>query len=318
MYKKELLVKSGGKPSTAMGSPTAPRRSASPTAATKPPHAKKQKIKALSTAASSRFPFAKKGEPSVRPSPGHPAKPSQSAIAEPTAEPTAAREAVEQAVLQPTEEGVEPPSVELQTDAQIAKKFEPSRPMPTAPVPEGPTSTKARASGKQPLLASASKVDADEEYSKDEHLLNEFVKLHPMLSLQATTSTTLQLISGMMEKAHVKIPELEIVPKSHDDQFLCPANEAVGERPCVCGEKCLANFIARVRFGPETERGFVCKEFLLPSQYRDFLAGKGLPKVRQKCLICSRYWQSYVYILVRARPTSPHTSPPTHTAMVFS
>ena len=165
----------------------------------------------------------------------------------------------------------------------------PTRSVAAAPVPEGPE--RPHTNGKKPLLASVSSVDADEEYSKDEQMLNEFVKLHPMLSLQATSATTMQLVSGMFEKAPVNVPELEIVPKSHDDAFLSEANETIGERPCVCGARCLANFMAKIRYGKDTNKGFVCKEFLLPSQHKDFLHGKGLPATHQKCLICSRYWQ---------------------------
>jgi len=106
----------------------------------------------------------------------------------------------------------------------------------------------------------------------------------------------MQLVAGMMEKAHVRVPDLETVPKLHDDLFLCAANADIGERPCVCGQRCLATFMAKVRYGPDNDKGFVCKEFLLPSQYKNFLDGKGLPPTQQKCLICSRYW------LVRAPP----------------
>lgn len=177
-------------------------------------------------------------------------------------------------------------SMEVDQDKDLPA---PSRPVAAAPVPEGPE--RPEKNGKKPLLSSSSGIDADEEYSRDEQMLNEFVKLHPMLSLQATSATTLQLVSGMLEKAHVKVPELEIVPKSHDDLFLTEANSTIGERPCVCGTRCLANFMAKIRYGKDTDKGFVCKEFLLPSQYKDFLEGKGLPETHQKCLICTRYWQ---------------------------
>lgn len=75
------------------------------------------------------------------------------------------------------------------------------------------------------LLANVSGIGVDEEYSNDEEMLNNFIKLHPMLSLQATSTETLQLISETMQKAHVKIPELEAVPKSHDDLFLWCEND---------------------------------------------------------------------------------------------
>ncbi len=78
-----------------------------------------------------------------------------------------------------------------------------------------------------------------------------------------------------------------------------PANDAIGERPCINGERCLAKFIAQVRYGAETDKAFVCKEFLLPEQYTEFQSGGGLPHRRGKCLLCHRYFQ------VRATVASP-------------
>ena len=79
-----------------------------------------------------------------------------------------------------------------------------------------------------------------------------------------------------------------------------PANTSIGERECVCGQRCLCSFIAKVRYGHETDKGFVCKEFLLPRQYKDFLDGKSLHAIRGKCLVCLRYFVNYLYILVSA------------------
>lgn len=186
------------------------------------------------------------------------------------------------------------PSNKMQVEVPEITLPHPAKKASRASVPEGPTARTDNG-----LLSDVAGIDIDEQFSKDEQLLNDFVKLHPMLSLQATTATTLQLMSGMMEKAHIHVPEMEIVSKSHDDKFLAPPDVSVGERECVCGERCLANFIAKIRYGKENNKGFVCKEFLLPSQYDAFLKGKGLPQVRQKCLLCQRYWTSYVYLLAR-------------------
>ena len=41
-----------------------------------------------------------------------------------------------------------------------------------------------------------------------------------VLSLEATSQRTLQLVSGMFEKATMKTDDLVCVPKSHDDLFL--------------------------------------------------------------------------------------------------
>ncbi len=152
------------------------------------------------------------------------------------------------------------------------------------------------------LLSSAAGIAVDEEYSKDERMLNEFTKQHPMLSMEASSVRTMQLVANMMEKAHVTTAELPEVKKSHDDLYLSPANTAIGERPCVCGDRCLCVFMAKLRYGPDTDKGFVCKEFLLPKQRVDFLAGKGLPPLRQKCLVCTRYYTTYLYLLARTDP----------------
>jgi len=57
-----------------------------------------------------------------------------------------------------------------------------SRQVEAAPVPEGPVSASTE-TGVRNLLSDAFGINADEEYSRDERLLNEFTKLHPMLSL---------------------------------------------------------------------------------------------------------------------------------------
>lgn len=63
-------------------------------------------------------------------------------------------------------------------DAQLPEAA--TRKGQTAPVPEGPAPLPVPG-GAQPLLSSSAGVDVDEEYSRDEHLLNDFIKLHPML-----------------------------------------------------------------------------------------------------------------------------------------
>ena len=133
-------------------------------------------------------------------------------------------------------------------------------------------------------------------------------------SLESTSVKTMQLVSGMVEKAHITFPDIPSVSKAHDDLYLrcavkkqytrptpqycshillyvrSPANQSIGERECVCGSRCLCMFIARVRYGSDNTNGFICKEYLLPDQHVDFLAGKGCPPQRQKCLLCARYF----------------------------
>lgn len=158
----------------------------------------------------------------------------------------------------------------------------------------------ARSTPANSLLHDSSMPNCDEQFGDDEKLLNEFTKLHPMLSLEATSVKTMQLVASAMEKVHIPVPDIPVVGKKHDDLFLSPPVVSVGERKCVCGERCLGNFIAKVRYGADTDRGFTLKEYLLPGQLAAFEEGKGLPAQRQKCLLCSRYWLNYVYILVRA------------------
>lgn len=49
-----------------------------------------------------------------------------------------------------------------------------------APVHEKPSGTDSDVAGGSSLLSSTSGIDADEEYSRDEKMLNEFTKFHPM------------------------------------------------------------------------------------------------------------------------------------------
>ena len=157
-------------------------------------------------------------------------------------------------------------------------------------------------SRKRPLLSDKSTTEITDESSKEEELLNDFVKMHPMCNMEATSSKTMQLVQGMAAKTHIIVPEIPVVPKSHDDMFLCEADTCVGERKCVVGDGCMCLFIAKVRYGKETTKGFICKEYLLPEQHQMFLQGKGLPKQQQKCLVCSRYFLNYLYILARTDP----------------
>lgn len=109
------------------------------------------------------------------------------------------------------------------------------------------------------------------------------------------------MVAGMVEKANIQCEPLPEVPKSHDDLLLRPPCEEIGERPCINGEKCLARFIAQVRYGRETDLAFTCTEFLLPDQRRTFLDGRGLPARHGKCLLCMRYFQ--------VRPCPPNFPP---------
>ena len=51
---------------------------------------------------------------------------------------------------------------------------------------------------------------------------------------------------------------------------------------------------------------FVGAEFLLPEERANFLETGALPDQRKKCLVCCRYYQHYVYILVQLALSRPH------------
>ena len=57
--------------------------------------------------------------------------------------------------------------------------------------------------------------------------------------------------------------------------------------------------MAELRHGPESDLAFIGTEFLLPAERAKFLAGNGLPTRRKKCLLCARYFQTWIYIQAR-------------------
>lgn len=146
-------------------------------------------------------------------------------------------------------------------------------------------------------------IGGDEVYGDDERKLNQFLVQHPMLSLEATSQKTLQIIADMYkERGACEVPTLPVVGKSYDDGQLRPPNKTIGERECACGTRCMATFLARWRHGPDTDLAFVCCEYLLPQERETFLAGGGLPPRRKKCLLCTRYFTSYLYYKARMDP----------------
>ena len=154
-------------------------------------------------------------------------------------------------------------------------------------------------------------IDLDESYGESEVALSEFLKLHPMLSLDSSTHTTLQLVAKLSERVAIPTRELEIVPKSFDDASLRPADLELGERSCCLGDRCVALWLARWRHGEDSPLPFVCTEFLLPSVREKFDKDgpPALPKTPGKCLVCTRYFQTYIYRLARSDPCFDPSSP---------
>lgn len=153
------------------------------------------------------------------------------------------------------------------------------------------------------LLRSEPRADADELYSDQEQALNTFLKLHPMLSVDSTSHATMQLVANLTEEIAIPTQELEVVPRSYDESMLRMPNASVGERPCSLGERCVCVWLARWRYGDDTKKAFVGTEFLLPSQQRTFDDSGVLPATPGKCLLCTRYFHTYMYRLARSDPT---------------
>ena len=176
-------------------------------------------------------------------------------------------------------------------------------------VPPGPLPRNER--GEPSLLQECAGIDADENYGSQEYALSSYLKLHPVLSLESTSCQTLQLVADLVEDTSIPTKELEVVPKSHDDEYLRPPNVAIGERPCCFGDRCICVWMARWRYGDSTDMAFIGTEFLLPSQAAEFKRSGKLPHTQGKCLVCSRYVTTYIYRCARADPTfRPNASIP--------
>lgn len=160
-----------------------------------------------------------------------------------------------------------------------------------------------RATAGANLLQGGSGLDQDETCGEEERLLTEFVQLHPVLSLNAASQQTLQLLANLTDKTPIKTKELEIVGKSWDDAMLRPPHLDQGERACILGTRCICVWLARWRYGDNTDLAFVCREFLTPNQADNFKRCGKLPINGGKCLVCHRYTTTYIYRCARSDPT---------------
>jgi len=173
--------------------------------------------------------------------------------------------------------------------------------------------------------------DADEVYDDNERALSEFIRMHPMLryafrtlpppnnahfyltfgalctgslrSLDATSDRMLNKVAAMIDQSSVETKEVEVATKSHDDCFLRPANVENGERPCCNGDKCTCRWTAIFRYGEHSDRAFIAREYLLPSQEAEFRRTGELPRTTGKCLLCTRYYTTHIYTLARNSPS---------------
>jgi hypothetical protein len=171
---------------------------------------------------------------------------------------------------------------------------------PSCTVPAVPPATPA--ASVLPMVGDLSTADVAENYTEDEKALNTFQKLHPLLSLESTSQRALQLVANLVDTTEIPTVEMPCIPKSYDDRFLAPPSGMTGERACCLGNKCIGLWMAIFRYGEGNDRGFVCKEFLLPEQQRAFEVEGTLPKEPAKCLLCSRYYITYQYRVARCNP----------------
>ena len=179
---------------------------------------------------------------------------------------------------------------------------------PITPVVKAPRTIATHPGAKKSFLDHRVTADDDELYDDNERALTALTKLHPMLCLDVTSQRVLEGASKLIGEYSIPTRDLEVVTKEHDDKFLRPAKTGCGERSCINGEKCLARWLATFRYGEDSPYHFTCREFLLPSQLQRFETSGSLPKQNGKCLLCVRYWHSYVFTLARTSPSFCPTS----------
>lgn len=151
--------------------------------------------------------------------------------------------------------------------------------------------------GRIPMVSRKRTTEMPETYVSDEKKLNQFLSLHGMLSLDATSRSSLQMAIDLLPITEMETTPLPVVGKQHDDRFLRPCKP--GERACCLGDRCLGRFLAKFRYGDETEYAVTLREFLLPADETVFLETGKLPVTAGKCLLCMRYFITYAYRLAR-------------------
>jgi hypothetical protein len=166
-----------------------------------------------------------------------------------------------------------------------------------ASTPDGPLT----ASNPHSLLRDVARIGDGEKYGEDERALNKILSTVPMLSSEATSMETFQLVSSMFDKSALRLnDEIVVIPKSYDDASLRPPK--VRERECVLGKNCVCRVLASLRHGDSSPLAFVCTEFLLPEERAKFNSGEPLPVRRKKCLLCTRYFTHFLYVSARTDP----------------
>lgn len=114
-----------------------------------------------------------------------------------------------------------------------------------------PKPFECRVDGKAPVLSSAAGAQHGEEYSKDERVLNDFLRVHPMMSFKDASKEVGELLASMMVRKPPTPPELPCIPKSYDDSMLrYKAQQFEHTSQLHCGMKkvrCGIHFFGRLR-----------------------------------------------------------------------
>ena len=164
------------------------------------------------------------------------------------------------------------------------------------------------AQGKLPLLQERAGIDADEAYGEQELALSSYLKLHPVLSLEATSHQTLQLVADLIDETWPSRPRSSrSSPRAGTTRTWRPPNLAVNERACNLGNRCICVWMARWRYGDDTDLAFVGAEFLLPSQREVFDRKRASCPRRRASASCARATCTPTSTAARAatRPSAP-------------
>lgn len=105
---------------------------------------------------------------------------------------------------------------------------------------------------------------------------------------------------------------LEKVTPSYCREFECqplPNGEEIGERLCANREGCIG-IIAYMKSPDSIEdsingNGFICREFLLPSELQKWEIEKVLPEICGLCILCRRYESTNLFEIHAEENTSP-------------
>lgn len=141
--------------------------------------------------------------------------------------------------------------------------------------------------------------------------LSELLKLLQIASQAADTAFSRELerrykhpharvaVEGAINKTAAS---LETVSRSYARQFMRePLGEQYGERECTNGIRCVCNVLhGSLRYsydGDRSKGGFVCREFLLPSEMQQYrrLGSSALPCPPRPCYLCYLYQTTYLF-----------------------